>query len=150
MSAVLIFVLLCTIGLVAVIDGKCDFIKNSSVSCPGFLDVPSGCSSTPKMFDFFFSRTFRKIFMESVELRFVLKSLQSCFFAFRQSFLQSLAFSLIKRVLSAVLHSIFCLLRVFNSFLWCWSLLVHHGLFRSLGLFFFLGQFLSIAISICA
>ena len=58
-----------------VIDGKWDFIRNSRVSMPGSVSVPSGFSSTPKDWFFFLSSIFLSVFMEWACL--VLKSLQS-------------------------------------------------------------------------
>ena len=55
MVAVLILVLLCSVGWGCVIDGKWDFMRNSSVSRPGFVVVPSGFSGTPRVLLFFLS-----------------------------------------------------------------------------------------------
>ena len=48
-----------------------------------------------------------------------------------------------------MLHRVFCFSKVFISFLLFCNLLDHHGLFKSFGLLFLLGQCLSIAFSIC-
>ena len=62
-------------------DGKCDCIKNSSLSAPGFVDVPSFIFFYySKGIALFFSLSSLSMFIDSVEFCSVLKSFQSCFF----------------------------------------------------------------------
>ena len=68
-----------------IIDGKCDCIRNLSVSRLGLVDVPSGFSSTPSLLLFFLFNIFLSIYIDLVKFCLVLKSFQSCFSAFRQS-----------------------------------------------------------------
>ena len=86
--------------------------------------------------------------IDSVESCLVLKSFQYCFLALRQSFFYARIFDLRLFCLSSVDQSAFSFFKLFISFRWFFSLLVHHGLFKSLGLFLRLGQCGSIALFI--
>ena len=85
--AVLIFKSFRVTGRGGVIDGKWDFNRNSMVSMPGSVAVPSGFLVLLKNCFSFFSSIFLSVFMDSVESCLVLKSLQSSILALRQSFL---------------------------------------------------------------
>ena len=143
--AILIFMSLCSISRGGPIDGKCECIRYSRVSYPGFVDEPSGLSRTPKVLLLFFYSIFLNVLIDSLEFCFVLKSLQSCFFAFRQLFLYVWILALSSLCLSSVLQAATSFFSLFISFRWFCSLVVHRALFKSLGLFFLLGQCLSIA-----